>query len=144
MWEASMVPVTKKLLTISALAALALISAFAGGTVGFVQGYSYGLGETATRASTLTTALRALRRGDVANGLSHLESDLDTLVMEHWASNRKDPPFTSWLLRTMRDDTAENKLFAQVARYRVEYPSSERAPAVKETIAAHLKGFQAQ
>jgi hypothetical protein len=139
-----MAPATKKVLKISAIAALALVSAFAGGTIGFMQGYAYGLGETAARASTLTTALQALRRGEVANGLSQLESDLDTLIMEHWASNRKDPPPTSWLLRIMRDDVAESRLFAQVAHYRVEHPSPEQAPAVRNTIAAHLKGFQAQ
>lgn len=138
-----MAPVTKKVMRLSAVAALALVSAFAGGTLGFMQGYAYGLGETAVQASELTAALRAFRRGDMANGLSHLESDLDTLIMENWASNRADPPLTSWLLRTMRDDAVERVLFAHVARYRVEHPSSERVPEVKETIAAHLKGFQA-
>jgi hypothetical protein len=139
-----MAPVTKKTLKISVIVGLALVAAFAGGTVGFLQGYVYGLGDTGARAYTLTTALRTLRTGDVTKGVSQLESDLDTLIMEHWASNRGEPPLLSWLYRAMGDDTSERKLFARVARYRAEYPSPAPTPEVKETIASHLKGFQAQ
>ena len=44
----------------------------------------------------------------------------------------------------MSDGSAERKLFAYVARYRAEYPSSAAAPEVKEIITSHLKGFQAK
>ena len=139
-----MAPVTKKALKIAAIAGLALFSAFAGGTVGFLQGYVYGLGDTAAKASMLTTTLRTLRTGDVTKGVSNLYSDLDTLIMEHWASSRSEPPFLSWLYRVMSDDAAERKLFAHVARYRAEYPTATPIPEVRKTITAHLKRFQAQ
>jgi len=139
-----MAPMTRKTLRITAIVGVALACAFAGGTVGFLQGYVYGLGDTGARAFTLTAALRTLRAGDVSKGVSQLESDLDTLVMEHWASNRSEPPFLSWLYRAMSNEAADRKLFAHVARYRAEYPSSAPIPEVKETIASHLKEFQTQ
>jgi hypothetical protein len=139
-----MAPVRKTVIAISVIAGTALVSAFAGGTVGFLQGYAFAIGDTSVRASTLVTALRTLRAGDVAKGVFQLESDLDTLIVEHWASNRSEPPLFSWLARSIRDDAADRKLFARVARYRAEYASASDMPEVSTIITSHLKGFQAQ
>jgi len=137
-----MVPRTKKGLIVLGAVVLALASAFAGGTYGFLQGYVYGLGDTGAKAFTLTTTLRTLREGDVAKGISRLEGDLDTLIIEHRAIGRSDPPLLSWFVRANRDDAIDDKLFARVARYRIEYPSSAPAPEVSDAITSHLKGFQ--
>jgi hypothetical protein len=139
-----MTPGIKKGLVVLAAAALVLASGFAGGTYGFMQGYVYSLGDTGVRAATLTTALRALRSGEVTKGISLLESDLDTLVVEHWATNRTDPPIFARLVRADSSDAADRKLFGHVARYRSEYPSSDRVPEVRDAITSHLKGFQPQ
>jgi len=82
-----------------AILAGALASAFLGGSVGFSQGYAYALGDTAGRAATLTVALRSIRGGNTGEGVALLESDLDSLIIAHWATNRADPPLLSWLVR---------------------------------------------
>jgi hypothetical protein len=133
----------KKGLVVLGAVTLALASGFAGGAYGFIQGYVYGLGDTSVRAWTLTRTLRTLRSGDVTEGISRLESDLDTLVMEHWVTNRTAPHVLSWFVRAGSSDANDRKLFAHVARYRSEYPSS--APEeVRDIIRSHLKGFQTQ
>jgi hypothetical protein len=80
----------------------------------------------------------------VTAGIALLESDLDTLVMEHWATGRNDPPLVSWLVRNTGSDATDGKLFAHVARYRAEYPSSAVVPEVRDIIASHLKQFRHQ
>jgi hypothetical protein len=138
-----MAPGIKKWLVVLAAVSLVLASGFAGGAYGFIQGYVYSLGDTGVRAAMLTTTLRALRSGDVTKGISLLESDLDTLVMEHWVTNRTDPHVLSWFVRAGSSDANDRKLFARVARYRSEYQSS--APEeVRDIIRSHLKGFQTQ
>jgi hypothetical protein len=139
-----MAPGIKKGLVVLAAVALALASGFVGGRYGFMQGYVYSLGDTGVRAATLTTALRALRSSDVTKGISLLESNLDTLVVEHWATNRADPPIFSRLLRADSNDAADRKLFGRVASYRSEYPSSHAVPEIRDAITSHLKGFQTQ
>jgi hypothetical protein len=135
---------TKKWLVVLAAVALALASGFAGGAYGFMHGYVYSLGDNGVRAYTLTKTLRALRSGDVTEGISRLESDLDTLVMEHWVTNRTDPPVFSRLVRAGSSDVNDRKLFSHVALYRSEYPSSTPVPEVRDIIKSHLKGFQTQ
>jgi hypothetical protein len=135
---------TKTGITALAILAGVLASAFLGGSVGFFQGYGYALGNTAARAMTLTVALRSIRGGNTDEGVALLESDLDSLIMTHWAANRTDPSLLSWLVRGFGDSSVERKLFATVARYRAEYPTTAVDPDVRETIASHLKTFQAQ
>ena len=135
-------PVVKRSLGAVAVVALMLLSAFAGGTYGFMQGYVHGLGDTSVKAATLTTALRAMRNGELEKAISSLESDLDTLIIEHWATGRSDPPILSWLVHSSSSDVTDRKLFARVARYRDEYPSAAVVPEVRSAIAAHLKSFQ--
>jgi hypothetical protein len=135
---------TKTGITALAILAGALVSAFVGGNVGFFQGYGYALGDTSARAVTLTIALRSIRGGNTDKGVALMESDLDTLIMTHWATNRTDPPVLSWLVRGFSDSSVERKLFATVARYRAEHPTTAVDPEVRETIASHLKTFQAQ
>ena len=110
--------------------------------MGFMQGYAYGLSDTGARAAVMTTTLRALRRGEVKEGIARLESDLDVLIMEHWTSNRSDPPLLSWPFRPIGNDSADRKLLAQVARYRMEYPTQEANAKVRDIITSHLKGYQ--
>jgi hypothetical protein len=135
---------TKTVMTVLAILAGALASAFLGGSVGFSQGYAYALGDTAGRAATLTVALRSIRGGRTDEGVALLESDLDSLIMTHWATNRTDPPLLSWLVRVFSDSSVERKLFASVARYRVEHPTTAADSEVREAISSHLKTFQAQ
>src|SRR3981081_807038 len=104
----------KKGSVVLAATAMVFASGFAGGRYGFMQGYVYSLGDTGVRAATLTTALRALRGGDVTKGIALLESNLDTLVMEHWATNRTDPPIFARLVRADSSDTNDRKLFGHV------------------------------
>jgi hypothetical protein len=139
-----MTPGIRRGSVVLAAAALVLASGFAGGRYGFMQGYVYSLGDAGVRAATLTTALRALRSGDVTKGISLLESNLDTLVVEHWATNRADPPIFSRVLRGDSNDAADRKLFGRVASYRSEYPSSHAVPQVRDAITSHLKGFQSE
>ena len=132
----------RKSLIALALVLGALASAFLGGSVGFVQGYGYALGDTAARAVTLTGALQSLRGGKIDEGIARLESDLDVLVMEHWAANRGGPPMLSWIVQSMRDPSVERTLFAAVARYRAEHPTAAEGANVREIISSHLRSFQ--
>ena len=131
-------------LIVLALALGAFLSAFLGGSVGFLQGYGYGLGDTASKAVTLTGALKSLRAGKMEEGIPLLESSLDVLVMEHWAANRGGPPALSWVVRNTRNSKVERTLFAAVARYRTEHPPSPTAEAadVQDIISSHLRSFQ--
>jgi hypothetical protein len=137
-------PLLKRSLGAMAIILLVLVSGFAGGTYGFIQGYVHGIGDTSTRASMVTSTLRALRSGDVAKGIALLESDLDTLIMEHWATNQGDRPLLSRLVRSSDSYAVDRKLFARVAHYRGEYPSPAVVPEVRETITSHLKSFEGQ
>ena len=137
-----MVPWSRKGTVALAILASALISAFVGGSVGFLQGYGYALGDTGARASTLTTALRAIRNGNVKDGVALLEGDLDALIMTHWATDRSDPPLLSGLVRAIGDSSVDRKLFGTVARYRAEYPSTIADPKASEIITSHLKTFR--
>jgi hypothetical protein len=119
-----------------------LASAFLGGSVGFLQGYGYALGNTGGKAVILTSALKLLRAGKTDEGINRLESALDVLVMEHWAANRDGPPTLSWIVQTMRDPTVERTLFATVASYRTEHPTTAQGADVREIISSHLRSFQ--
>jgi hypothetical protein len=131
-------------MTALAIFAGVLASAFLGGSVGFFQGYDYALGNTAAQAMTLTVALRSIRSGNTNEGVALLENDLDSLIVTHWAANRTDPPLLSWLVRGFNDSSIERKLFATVARYRVEHPTTAVDLEIRETISSHLKTFQTQ
>src|SRR5215813_6692747 len=136
---------TKTIVTALAILAGVVASAFVGGSIGFSQGYGYALGDTAGRAATLASALRSIRGGNTGEGVALLESDLDSLIIDHWATNRADPPLLSWLVRAFSNDpSVERKLFASVARYRVEHPTTAADPEVREAISSHLKPFQTQ
>ena|SRR5258708_5165918 len=136
---------TKTIVTALAILAGVLASAFVGGSIGFSQGYGYAFGDTAGRSVTLAAALRSIRGGNIGEGVALLESDLDSLIIAHWATNRADPPLLSWLVRVFfNDSTVERKLFASVARYRVEHPTTAADPEVRDAISSHLKTFQAQ
>ena len=133
---------TRRGLIALALVLGALASAFVGGSVGFLQGYDYALGDTAARAVTLTGALQSIRSGKIDEGIGRLESDLDALVMTHWATTRGGPPTLSWIVQTMRDPAVERTLFAAVARYRAQHPTTAAPANVREIITSHLRSFQ--
>ena len=137
-------PLVKRSLGAIAVVALVTLSTFAGGTYGFMQGYVHGIGDTSARAAILTTTLRTLRGGDVTEGIALLESDLDTLIMEHWATNHREPPILSWFVHSINSEAADRKLLSRVARYRKEYPSLAVVPEVKDAIESHLKTYRSE
>jgi hypothetical protein len=120
-----------------------LASAFAGGTVGFLQGYAHALGDTGVKAFTLSSALRAIRKGDLTAGISSLELELDSLIMSHWAAGQTNPSIFSWVVRVMGAQQHDKELFAPVISYRAEYPSTIPDPSVREVISSHLKAISA-
>ena len=139
-----MKPYMKKAAILGAVFILMAVSAFIGGNYGFMQGYVYGAGDNGVKAFMLTKTLRELRKGNTTEGISQLESDLDILIMEHWGSSRSAPPLLSWFTRTIKDEPTDQKFFSEVARYRIEYPSTATLPEVRDTITSHLKEFQDQ
>jgi hypothetical protein len=120
-----------------------VVSAFAGGSVGFLQGYAYALGDTGVRAFTLSNALRAIRRGDAKSGVDSLEVELDSLIMSHWAAGQTSPSIFSWVVRVMGAQTHDTELFAPVISYRAEYRSTISNPSVREIISSHLEAMEA-
>jgi hypothetical protein len=120
---------------------ISLVSAFIGGSIGFLQGYSYAIGDTGARSFTLTADLRALRKGEIEAGITSLESELDSSIISHWATTQDGPPILSWIVRSMGIGKYDRKFFGTVARYRAEYPSTTPDPNVREAIASHLRTF---
>jgi hypothetical protein len=125
-----------------AVLTISLVSAFIGGSIGFLQGYSYAIGDTGARSYILTANLRALRKGEIEVGIHSLESELDSSIISHWATRRDSPPILSWIVRFMGIEKYDHKFFGTVARYRAEYPSTTPDPNVREAIASHLRTFE--
>src|SRR5262245_35623026 len=135
-----MTPLARKTIAALVIGALLVVSAFAGGTAGFLQGYLYGLSANAAQAAGQVSALRALRAGDVPKTLSMLENALDALIVEHSTVNRSEPTLFALAFPELKEDEAERGLFERVARYRAEFPS-QSIPMVRELIDSHLQRF---
>ncbi|MFC1835484.1 hypothetical protein ACFL2Q_12230 [Thermodesulfobacteriota bacterium] len=133
----------KKLITKGRLLAalvfviLLLVAHYAGGAIGYHQGYQAGRYLRDSDAYATSLALAKLRDKDYASVTDLLETRLDTEVIQWDASKNayKSPYNVFWFVLGQSPKEAAAFLMSSVAEYRGRYPSPNQLPDVRQKIA---------
>jgi hypothetical protein len=114
---------------LSGCTVLVVVSYYAGGTMGFMEGYMTSITARAPmNAMRMVALLRDLRGGRTDRAISQLESDLDILVLEYQPPGKRILRF-DWL--AVSDYSALS--MSRVVAYRREHPS-EGSPDVRAAV----------
>jgi hypothetical protein len=117
--------------------ALALVSYFAGTSLGYDRGYAigyayHGFSNSSTNAYVTLSTIETLRARKTASAKEDLEQRLDTEIVEHWAGIVNLP--ADAFIPTRQDEESVRKLMGKVAAYRKKRPTRATDPAVRSAI----------
>jgi len=106
---------------------------YAGGSMGYANGYAYhSYYNSTTDAYVTLRTIEMINSRKAAAAKEDLEQRLDTEIVEHWAGLAGKP--LDYFSPMRHDDEAVRKLMSKVAAYRKKYPSKTTNPDVRNAI----------
>ena len=115
-------------------------SNFAGGVIGFYQGYDTAIYFRDSDAYSTSLALKKLRDDNYTGAIDLLETRLDSEIIQCGDSKEpyKSPYNIAWLVFQQNPKEAHNHLLSSVAEYRSKHPSYSMSSEVREKVAKIL------
>ena len=116
---------------------LVAASNYAGGVMGFYQGYETAMYFRDSDAYSTSLALRKFRNGDYTGAFELLETRLDLEIIQCGDSSGsyKSPYNIAWFVFRQSPEEAHGHLLSFVAEYRSNHPSPSTSPGVRQRIA---------
>jgi hypothetical protein len=120
---------------------LLAVAHYAGGVLGFNQGYHAAMLRRDSDAFATSLALVKLRNQDYAGVIDLLETRLDADLIQVDASKTsyRSPYNIFWLIFRRNPQIARGHLLASVAEYRTKHPSTSALPEIRQRIAKIVK-----
>lgn len=134
---------TKKIFWPLLLLVLLCAAFFAGGYIGYSNGYAYRSFYASTTDAYLTLrTLEAMQSRKPASVREDLEQQLDRQIVEHWAGLIGKP--LDYFSPVKQEDDVVKNLMSKVAAYRKKHPSKSSDPdtivAIEAVVARYSQG----
>lgn len=126
----------KRILLFLLLLFLLAASNYAGGVMGFYQGYDTAMYFRDSDAFSTSLALGKLRMGDYKGASNLLETRLDLEIIQcgDTSESYKSPYNIAWFLFRQSPEEAHGHLLSFVAQYRGNHPSPSTSPEVRQRV----------
>ncbi len=120
---------------------IALFAAFyAGGVLGFYQGYSYSvLTRSTTDSHEIVSALESIQGRRHKEAQDKLELMLDSQLVQHWSLMDYRPVISFNLMPAQTD--AHRKIMSRVVAYRKAHATKETNPVMGDCISAVVRRY---